>query len=75
MSREKTCRYTFGKIHGCSARRLVMNLGITLNATDQDELGGDIGRFIDDYVFPGGELTHVSRVIAQMSAQGLESAM
>ncbi|HEY9447734.1 MAG TPA: class I SAM-dependent methyltransferase [Burkholderiales bacterium] len=65
----------FGKIQRLlKPGGLVMNHGITLNATDQEELGGDIGRFIDDYVFPGGELTHVSRVIAEMSAQGLESA-
>jgi cyclopropane-fatty-acyl-phospholipid synthase len=52
---------------------LVMNHGITLNSLDQHELGSDIGSFIDEYVFPGGELTHVSKVIAEMSEQGLES--
>jgi len=52
---------------------LVMNHGITLNSLGQDELGSDIGAFIDEYVFPGGELTHVSHVISDMSAQGLES--
>jgi cyclopropane-fatty-acyl-phospholipid synthase len=52
---------------------LVMNHGITLNSLEQQELGSDIGRFIDDYVFPGGELTHISHVIAQMAEQGLES--
>lgn len=51
---------------------LAMNHGITLNAVGQDELGSGIGRFIDDYVFPGGELTHVSEVIAEMARQGLE---
>jgi cyclopropane-fatty-acyl-phospholipid synthase len=51
---------------------LVMNHGITLNSPDQVELGSDIGAFIHDYVFPGGELTHISRVIAAMSAAGLE---
>ena len=50
-----------------------MNHGITLNSLGQDELGSDIGAFIDEYVFPGGELTHVSHVISDMSAQGLES--
>ncbi|MCW5605337.1 MAG: class I SAM-dependent methyltransferase [Burkholderiales bacterium] len=50
----------------------VLNHGITLNSPDQDELGSDIGEFIDEYVFPGGELVHVSEVIAGMSAQGLE---
>lgn len=52
---------------------VVMNHGITLNSVDAHELGSDIGSFIDEYVFPGGELTHVSSVIAEMSAQGLES--
>ena len=51
---------------------LVMNHGITLNSLGQEELGSDIGEFIDDYVFPGGELVHISEVIAGMSAQGLE---
>lgn len=51
---------------------LVMNHGITLNTLDQEELGSDIGEFIDDYVFPGGELVHISQVIAEMSSQGLE---
>ena len=49
-----------------------MNHGITLTAVGQEELGSDIGRFIDDYVFPGGELCHISKVVAEMSAQGLE---
>jgi cyclopropane-fatty-acyl-phospholipid synthase len=52
---------------------LVMNHGITLNSVDGQEVGSDIGSFIDRYVFPGGELTHVSKVIAEMSRQGLES--
>ena len=52
---------------------LVMNHGITLNSLEQQELGSDIGAFIDEYVFPGGELTHISHVLAEMSAQGLES--
>lgn len=51
---------------------LVLNHGITLNSPDQYELGSDIGEFIDDYVFPGGELVHISRVVDEMSSQGLE---
>ena len=51
---------------------VVMNHGITLNSPEQHELGSDIGRFIDEYVFPGGELAHVSKVVHEMSAQGLE---
>ncbi len=52
---------------------LVLNHGITLNSPDQQELGSDIGSFIDEYVFPGGELTHISHVLCEMSEQGLES--
>jgi cyclopropane-fatty-acyl-phospholipid synthase len=52
---------------------LVMNHGITLNSPEQRELGSDIGSFIDEYVFPGGELTHISHVLAEMAEQGLES--
>jgi cyclopropane-fatty-acyl-phospholipid synthase len=51
---------------------LVMNHGITSNSVGQRELGSDIGTFIDDYVFPGGELTHISRVVEEMGVQGLE---
>ena len=51
---------------------LLMNHGITLNAPEQDELGSGIGEFIDAYVFPGGELVHISHAISEMSAQGLE---
>lgn len=51
---------------------LAMNHGITLNVMGQDQLGSGIGEFIDDYVFPGGELVHVSQLLAEMSAQGLE---
>jgi cyclopropane-fatty-acyl-phospholipid synthase len=65
----------FGKIRRLlKPGGLVLNHGITLNGTGQEELGSDIGRFIDQYVFPGGELAHVSAVLKEMSAQGLESA-
>jgi cyclopropane-fatty-acyl-phospholipid synthase len=52
---------------------LVMNHGITMNGLDREELGSDIGAFIDQYVFPGGELTHISTVLEAMARQGLES--
>lgn len=51
---------------------LVMNHGITHNWPGQRELGSDIGEFVDRYVFPGGELVHVSQVLAAMSEEGLE---
>jgi len=64
----------FGKIHRVlKPGGLVLNHGITHNTLDADSLGSGIGEFVDDYVFPGGELTHVSKVIEGMAAQGLEA--
>ncbi|MCB5184517.1 class I SAM-dependent methyltransferase [Methylobacillus gramineus] len=51
---------------------LVMNHGITSVALKSGGLGSEIGVFINDYVFPGGELTHVSQVMAELSAASLE---
>jgi len=51
---------------------LVMNHGITTNSLLDEELGNGIGEFVDQYVFPGGELPHLSTVVKEMSAQGLE---
>ncbi|HEV8503162.1 MAG TPA: class I SAM-dependent methyltransferase [Casimicrobiaceae bacterium] len=50
----------------------VLNHGITHNALGVGGLGSGISEFVEDYVFPGGELTHVSRVIEAMAAAGLE---
>ncbi len=64
----------FGKIHRMlKPGGLVLNHGITHNTLDADSLGSGIGEFVEDYVFPGGELTHVSKVIEGMAAQGLEA--
>jgi cyclopropane-fatty-acyl-phospholipid synthase len=51
---------------------LVLNHGITHNALGAHSLGSGIGDFVEEYVFPGGELVHVSTVIEGMAAQGLE---
>ena len=51
---------------------LVLNHGITHNPLGADSLGSGIGDFVDEYVFPGGELAHVAKVIEGMAAQGLE---
>lgn len=51
---------------------LVMNHGITSSGLDTQGLGSGISDFIDEYVFPGGELVHVSHVIESLSAHGLE---
>jgi cyclopropane-fatty-acyl-phospholipid synthase len=51
---------------------LVMNHGITSVALHARGLGSGIAEFTEDYVFPGGELTHVSTVIQAMAGAGLE---
>jgi cyclopropane-fatty-acyl-phospholipid synthase len=63
----------FGKIGRVLAPGgFVLNHGITHNAPNGGSLGSGIGEFVEEYVFPGGELTHVHRVIEGMAAQGLE---
>jgi cyclopropane-fatty-acyl-phospholipid synthase len=63
----------FGKIHRIlKPGGLVLNHGITHNPLGADSLGSGIGDFVEEYVFPGGELTHVARVIAGIADQGLE---
>src|SRR5574340_94067 len=52
---------------------LVLNHGITLAGLDNEGLGSGISEFIEEFVFPGGELVHVSRVIEAMARQRLES--
>ncbi len=63
----------FGKIRRIlTPGGLVLNHGITHNPLGTHSLGSGLGDFVEDYVFPGGELVHVSEVIAGMAAQGLE---
>jgi cyclopropane-fatty-acyl-phospholipid synthase len=51
---------------------LVMNHGITAANIVPGELGAGMGEFIDKYIFPGGELLHVSHVLREMAVAGLE---
>lgn len=46
--------------------------GITAGGVDNAEVGAGIGDFINRYIFPGGELMHVSRVLHDMALSGLE---
>jgi cyclopropane-fatty-acyl-phospholipid synthase len=63
----------FGKIRRIlKPGGLVLNHGITHNPLDAQSLGSGIGDFVEEYVFPGGELAHVATVIEGMAAQGLE---
>lgn len=51
---------------------LIMNHGITAGGIDHAQLGAGMGQFIDKYIFPGGELTHISHVLNSMTEGGLE---
>jgi len=63
----------FGKIHRLlKPGGFVLNHGITHNWLGARNLGSGIGDFVEEYVFPGGELAHVSQVIEALAAQGLE---
>jgi len=64
----------FGKIARVLAPGgLVLNHGITHNALGAQSLGSGIGDFVERYVFPGGELTHVARVMEAIAAAGMEA--
>jgi cyclopropane-fatty-acyl-phospholipid synthase len=52
---------------------LLLNHGITAGGTRNHGLGAGIGEFIDRYIFPGGELMHVSHVLRVASESGLEA--
>ena len=51
---------------------LLMNHGITAGGTRNHQLGAGMGDFIERYIFPGGELLHVSKVAEVMSEAQLE---
>ncbi|MBS0495815.1 MAG: class I SAM-dependent methyltransferase [Proteobacteria bacterium] len=52
---------------------LLMNHGITAGGLDNAAgLGAGMGDFIERYIFPGGELMHVSRALQELASGGLE---
>jgi len=53
---------------------LVMNHGITASDPDSRWVGLGAGEFINRYVFPHGELPHLSLVLHEMAGAGLEVA-
>ncbi|MBL8376516.1 MAG: class I SAM-dependent methyltransferase [Burkholderiales bacterium] len=70
----KNLRTYFGRIQALLADGgLAMNHGIT--ATDPESRGSPYGAadFIDKYVFPRGELPHISLALKEMAAAGLEA--
>ncbi|SIT45516.1 putative fatty acid methyltransferase [Paraburkholderia ribeironis] len=51
---------------------LMMNHSITAGGADNPQLDSGLGEFIERYIFPGGQLVHVSVVMAAMAHGGLE---
>lgn len=63
----------FGKVHRLLVPGgLALNHGITAGATRNRQLGAGMGDFIEKYIFPGGELVHISRVLSEMAEARLE---
>jgi cyclopropane-fatty-acyl-phospholipid synthase len=63
----------FGKIYRVlKPGGYVLNHGITHNVLDAESLGSGIGDFVEEYVFPGGQLGHVSTVAEGLARAGLE---
>jgi cyclopropane-fatty-acyl-phospholipid synthase len=52
---------------------LLLNHGITAGGTRNEQLGAGMGDFIERYIFPGGELLHMSHVLETMAESGLEA--
>ena len=52
---------------------LAMNHGITTTNTDHSTARHGAGEFIENYVFPHGELTHIGTLLIAMQDSGLEA--
>ncbi|HEX2651729.1 MAG TPA: class I SAM-dependent methyltransferase [Burkholderiales bacterium] len=64
----------FGIIHKLLADGgIVMNHGITSVDIESREVGLGAGEFIGKYVFPDGELPHLSLVLREVAGAGLEA--
>ena len=63
----------FQKIHALLVPGgMVLNHGITAASPQAGQLGAGIGDFIEKYIFPGGELLHVSHLLREGATAGLE---
>ena len=64
----------FSKIHALLGDDgVAMNHGITSTDPNNGDSPGGGGTFIDQYVFPAGELPHISLALRAMQAGGLEA--
>ncbi len=70
----RNLRMYFEKIHRLLRDGgVVLNHGITSVDPDSRSVGLGAGEFIDRYVFPHGELPHVSLVLKELSAAALDA--
>lgn len=66
-------RAYFAQVHALLADGgVALNHGITSTDPDSSQVSLGAGRFIDRYVFPRGELPHLSLALHEMCAAGLE---
>lgn len=73
VGRAQLTRY-FSRLYNLlTPEGLILNHGITAGGVDHTQLGAGMGEFIEKYIFPGGELTHVSHVLHHLAEGGLES--
>ncbi len=64
----------FAKIHRLlKPGGLLLNHGITAGGTHNQGLSSGLGDFIERYIFPAGELVHISHVFEQTADAGLEA--
>jgi len=52
---------------------VILNHGITAGGVYNPQLGHGMGNFIEKYIFPGGELSHIGHVLTHMANGGLEA--
>ena len=66
-------RVYFGKIRRLlRPGDLMLNHGITAASTGRRRAADEMGDFIEKYIFPGGQLVHVSAVLDGLARGGLE---
>ncbi len=66
-------RVYFGKIRRLlRPGGLMLNHGITAASTGRHRAADEMGDFIEKYIFPGGQLVHVSAVLDGLARGGLE---
>ena len=51
---------------------LLLNHGITAGSAGSVQMGWGISDFVEKYIFPGGELLHVSHLLRETAQSGLE---